>query len=57
MAARSEDRLYDKRLVSRFLSSGDLDAKDLDKRLKSLPDLEGDADVVDVALVPVDDDA
>lgn len=56
MADRSEDRLYDKRLVSRFITSGAVDPKDLAKRLKSLPDLADQAEPVDVALSSVDDE-
>lgn len=53
---RTEDQLNDKRLVHRFIHNGEVDAKDHDKFLSRLPDLEKEAEVIGVALESVGDD-
>ena len=52
---RPEHRLYDERIVHRFIHDGVVAEKDYDKFVKSLPDQKENADVVAVSMEPADD--
>ena len=56
----NQDFLFDKRIVQRNIDKGLLEAKDLDKRLKGLPDLTEAATVTSfehLAAADAEDDA
>jgi hypothetical protein len=48
--AESNDRVFDVRILEMELRDGTLTEKDIQKFLKSLPDLEGQADEVQIPL-------
>lgn len=52
---RPEHRLYDKRIVKRFTHAGVVDERAYEKFVSSLPDLQDEAEIVDVAIEPVDE--
>lgn len=47
---RPEQRLYDKRMVERFVDRGLVDEKAYEKHLASLPDLTDQAEAAEVVL-------
>jgi hypothetical protein len=50
MADQPENKLVDKRVASRYVRKGVLDEKDLDKHLKSLPDLADQAMPIEASM-------
>ena len=52
---RPEHRLYDQRIVHRFIHDGVVAEKDYDKYVKSLADQKDNADVVAVSQAPADE--
>ncbi len=53
---RPEHRLYDQRIVQRFIHDGVVAEKDYDKFVKGLADQKENADVVAVSMDPADED-
>lgn len=53
---RPEHRLYDQRIVDRFIHDGVVAKKDYEKYVKALPDQKENADVVDVSIAPPSED-
>ena len=43
------EKMYDLRVVKRNIAQGKISEKDYSKQLKTLPDLEGEYDVVDLS--------
>ena len=47
MASEKSNLHYDKRIAQRYIARGQLDRKDWEKHLKTLPDLADKATIVD----------